>query len=233
MELCSGERLMKNFLARLFGAGQPKSEQAQPNVPPDPAEEAEARLEELAAYMTRDIASGFYDAEQIVSLAADVMGDEFPDGGAEREARRMLPELIARHRAAESSWPAQTDCDRLDAAFAALEGHGIVCRQNFSCCGTCGAAEIGDEMDAADQAGLPVRGYAFYHQQDTGNAVDGSGLYLNYGSTEPGEEAAMAVAGQIVRELEAHGLTTRWNGTWEQRIGIMLDWKRRSSLELR
>lgn len=80
------------------------------------------------------------------------------------------------------------------------------------------------------QAGGPARGYAFYHTQDTEAAADGSGLYLNYGACEEGEAPALEVASAIVAELERHGLATRWNGSWDQRIGVTLDWKRRSAL---
>ena len=134
---------------------------------------------------------------------------------------------LAAHAKAEASWPQFTHCDRLDAAFAALERKGIVARQNFSCCGTCGSTEIWDEMDGARDAGMPVRGYAFYHMQDTERAVDGDGLYLNYGAVEDGEAAALAIGRAIVEGIEAHGLRTDWNGKWSQRIGVSLDWKRR------
>ncbi|MBL7373657.1 hypothetical protein INQ23_30515, partial [Escherichia coli] len=62
------------------------------------------------------------------------------------------------------------------------------------------------------------------------SAVDGGGLYLNYGACDEGEDAALAVARDIVAELEAHGLETRWDGSWDQRIGVALDWKRRRSI---
>lgn len=127
----------------------------------------------------------------------------------------------------QASWPTPTDCDRLDAAFAALEQGGIVCRQHFSCCGTCGAAEIWDEIDTARGAGLDVRGYAFYHVQDTEAAVEGYGLYLNYGAVEDDEAPALAIAHEIVTTLEQHGLRVHWDGQWSRRISISLDWKRR------
>jgi hypothetical protein len=63
--------------------------------------------------------------------------------------------------------------------------------------------------------------------QDTERAAEGDGLYLNYGACEDGEEAALAVANDIVTQLTAHGLRTEWNGSWNQRIAVSLDWKRR------
>jgi hypothetical protein len=30
-----------------------------------------------------------------------------------------------------------------------------------------------------------------------------------------------------VRELKEHGLSVDWNGSWDRRIGVSMDWKRR------
>jgi hypothetical protein len=72
-----------------------------------------------------------------------------------------------------------------------------------------------------------VRGYAFYHEQDTESAAGGGGLYLNYGSCDEGTEAAVAIGHEIVAALKAKGLDPDWNGSLEKRIGLPLDWKRR------
>jgi hypothetical protein len=142
-------------------------------------------------------------------------------------AQRMVREILEEQLREQASWPQPTDCDRLDTAFAALEQVGIVCRQHFSCCGTCGSGEIWDEMEAARAGGRDVRGYAFYHVQDTESAVEGGGLYLNYGAVAEGEDAALVLAHEIVALLEQHGLHTHWNGEWSRRVGVALDWKRR------
>src|SRR5262249_18722591 len=113
-----------------------------------------------------------------------------------------------------------------------LTQSGIVCRQDFSCCGTCGVAEIGAEMEAEREAGIRVRGYGFYHMQDTESAAEGYGLMLNYGAVAAGEAAAGQSGREIVAALEAHGLTTQWDGSWQKRIGVQLDWKRRRPHEV-
>ena len=186
-------------------------------------------LEWVRDRIRRDIASGYYDSEQIIANARDDVGDELPADVAESEARRLLPIMLAEHVEAQADWPERTDSDRLAAAFTALEAAGIIARQNFSCCGSCGSAEIWDELEAVRAAGGPVSGYAFFHMQDTDHAVDGSDLYLNYGASVDGEDAALAVAHEIVEHLQAHGLQTTWTGSWNQRIGVQLDWKRRLS----
>lgn len=193
------------------------------------AEQADASdpLDDLRDQIRRDVASGFMDEDAILQSASDMFEDELDPAVTQREAPRLLREALAEHTAFERSWPPQTDCDRLDAAFAALEARGVISRQNFSCCGTCGSSEIWEEIEEARKDGRPARGYAFFHMQDTEAAVDGYGLYLNYGACEDGEAAAVSVGRDIVAVLTAHGLQTDWNGSYAKRIGVSLDWKRR------
>ena len=189
-------------------------------------------LENVGDYIRRDYWGGFYSDEEILENARDVMLDEMEESSMdEREMDTLLlaalTEVKAAHAQEQKNWPDKTDCDRLDEAFTALEASGIVARQNFTCCGSCGSAEIWGEIETVQNEGGNVRGYAFYHAQDTESAVDGYGLYLGYGATEEGEAAALKIAHNIVAGLESHGLQTHWDGTWNQRIGVTLDWKKR------
>lgn len=212
---------MTSLFDRIFGRHR-----AEPAVAaPEP--EAADQLDWLRDQIRRDVAAGFYDEDTILTNATDAFEEDLDPALLRHEAQRFLREAMAEHEAAQAGWPVLTDCDRLDDAFAALEATGVIARQNFTCCGTCGSTEIWDEVDAVAKAGRPTRGYAFYHMQDTERAAEGDGLYLNYGACEDGEDAALAVANDIVTQLEAHGLRTEWNGSWNQRIGVSLDWKRR------
>lgn len=186
-----------------------------------------ALLDDVHHAIRTQVAAGFADADTIIDTTLAVYEDEADPAVLLPHVERFVADVLAAHLAEQATWPAVTDCDRLDAAFAALEEAGIVCRQHFSCCGTCGAAEIWDELALAEEAGRTVRGYAFYHIQDTESAVDGHGLYLNYGALEAGAPAALAVARDVVAELERQGLRTNWNGRWSQRIGVNLTWQRR------
>ena len=193
---------------------------------PEPPDAANP-LDDLRDQIRRDVAGGFLDEDAILQSAMDVFEGELDPAVTQREAPRLLREALAEHAEFARAWPPQTDCDRLDAAFAALEADGVISRQNFSCCGTCGSAEIWDEIEEAQKEGRPARGYAFFHMQDTESAVEGYGLYLNYGACEEGEAAAMDVGHDIVAALTAHGLRTDWDGSHSKRIGVSLDWKKR------
>lgn len=182
---------------------------------------------QLREYIREQVVAGFYDQKEIVTVTLEV----FIDDGTEESLRPFVEtvtrEVYEKAFAEQASWPETTDCDRLDLAFADLERKGIVSRQDFTCCGTCGVAEIGAEVDEYEKAGTQARGYTFYHSQDTESAALGHGLYLNYGSVKEGEAAALAIGREVVRTLEENGLETKWDGSWKQRIGVVLEWKRR------
>jgi hypothetical protein len=184
-------------------------------------------LEELRSYFERDVAAGFRPEDEIATSAVEALSDEYEADGLRPHAVKITGELIAVHKREQASWPKITDCDRLDAAFVELERVGIVCRQDFSDCGTCGAGEIQDEMQKVSKSGKRVRGYAFYHSQDTESAVEGDGLCLNYGAIEDGEAPAAKIGREIAAALKQQGLKVDWDGTWEKRICVSLDWKRR------
>ncbi len=230
------------WLAGLFGTKPPAARPpAPPSAFPDgfravPARAAPeplppAERDEVVGWARdwarREIDGGYRKPEDIAEELPHMFEGELDEGELRALAPGLVQEALAAHRREQLTWPEITDCDRLDAAFATLEEAGIVSRQNFSCCGTCGSTEIWDEMAAVRDAGRPVRGYGFFHMQDTESAVEGGGLYLGYGAVEEGEAAALAVAQEIVATIERSGLRTNWDGSWNQRIGVMLDWKRR------
>ena len=178
---------------------------------------------DVSGYIRDKVAAGFSTPDAIAESAIEVFADDADEADLEAFARPEVRSAIEDQLRAEMEWPATTDCDRLDAAFRDLESRGVVSRQDFSCCGNCGATEIFDEIEKHSNA----RGYAFYHMQDTESAVRGHGLYLNYGSVDEGESAALKVGREIVAALEQQGLRPRWDGTWRQRIFVPLEWKRR------
>jgi len=192
----------------------------------------DAQDEDLRSYIGRLIAEGFRTDEQIIGSSLDYAEDEsdggdFDEDDCRRRIEAITAELAAAHRTAERSWEWPTDCDLLDRAFAELESRGIVARQNFACCQPCGHAEIGDEIEAA-KVEREVRGYTFYHQQDTESVCEGGALYLAYGAVEEGREALANVVKTIVDVISLGGLQPVWDGDFGKRIQVVdLDWKRR------
>jgi hypothetical protein len=164
-----------------------------------------------------------------VALAADGCAAiveatvEYLDGTAAADdvrevAWQVVDAEFAAHLAAQESWPEATDSDRLTLAFRDLDVAGIVARESFTCCNTCGHAEIADEIPRDEKR----RGYVFYHQQDAERAAYGGELWLSYGGREP-----TAIAGEVVDVLRARGLNPVWGGSPKEKIRLPMDWRRR------
>lgn len=187
--------------------------------------------QEILDFIHQEVAAAFASAQEIEESVSEVFWDQYDMDALWPEVHTAVQESLAAHLREQVTWPEITDCDRLDQAFAHLEKNGIISRQNYTCCGNCGSLEIWDEVEQANEKKLPVHGYTFYHQQDTESAVSGSGLYLNYGSTDEGDEAQETVAHEIVAVLREHGLQPEWSGDVRKRIHVPLDWKRRRESE--
>lgn len=158
------------------------------------------------------------DAENLKEPAAAELRDAAP---------ALFREVIAEHEREQATWPAVTDCDRLDAAFDDLNEHGVLARHHWLCCQTCGHAAMPEEYDRVVGKGRPARGYAFYHLQDTERAVEGDGLYLAYGAFSNEDGAEASVGRDIVDALRRHGLDPSWDGNVTSRILLPLEWHRR------
>ncbi len=165
--------------------------------------------------------------------------DEDYESVTEADLDAMVGEVLAAVRAEQSTWTAESDSDRLDRAFAALAERGILARMNFTCCGTCGAAEIGAERDDT----RVWRGYTFFHQQDAERLPEGGPLFLSYGVFRPADLPAglpeseleerwrvgiTALANEIVAVLREHDLDASWNQNTGTRLSVGIDdWRRR------
>ncbi|MGW3892041.1 DUF6891 domain-containing protein [Micromonospora chokoriensis] len=176
---------------------------------------------QIRDFVRRQVALAELPAAAIAAETVEYLADEADPALVEARAWPIVSEELGAHLAEQARWPEVTDNDRLTAAFRALSANGLVARESFSCCQTCGTAEIGGEVPR----GRTARGYAFYHQQDAESGVDGSGVHVAYGlfaqppTAEIGEEVAAA--------LRAEGLTVRWDGNAGTRIRVALTWQRR------
>jgi hypothetical protein len=198
-----------------------------PHASIKPKATMETILANIRDSVGRKIKEGFESEDAIVQSVTDVCEDEYEGNDLKPHVVRITTELLQQHRVAQANWVTPTDCDKLDTAFANLEKQGIVARQNFACCQTCGHAEIGDEITNASKK-LKIKGYTFYHMQDTEGAAETGVLYLAYGSISGKNEDTLAIGHAIVEAVRGVGLKVDWNGSLDKRICITgLDWKRR------
>jgi len=170
---------------------------------------------------------GFLTDDEIVMDVVEMLSSDYPEDELRSVARRTLPNVVEALVKEQASWPDVTDCDRLDAAFSEMNEAGIVCRQHFTCCATCGHSEIWSEVNVERESGLDVRGYAFYHAQDTDTAMEGNGLWLGHDSVLDDEDASLRIAAEIVDCLRRHGLDASWSGRTNRCVEVKMDWKRR------
>lgn len=129
---------------------------------------------------------------------------------------------LRQHLAQQTAGAAISQVDRLETAFMALQAHGVLARHDYSCCSTCGSAEIRDEMAGAVRAGQPVDGFVFYHWQDTDDAAAAGRLALSFGSRLGGPKGVAEIGGQVAQALRDAGLQIEWDGSVHNRIGVAL-----------
>ncbi|MEO3938008.1 hypothetical protein V3N99_14795 [Dermatophilaceae bacterium Soc4.6] len=200
------------------GAGAPDRAPDEAASPDRPARVEQLEwLEESARDLVSPAFLGHDDVHEAL-LEQYVEDDELDL--TEGDVGSVLERVWAERLQQEAGWTDEGDYTRVAAAFAALEADGIVARMGFTCCQTCGHAEIGDE------AGPSSRGYVFFHEQDAERlGPGGSDLFLAYGGFEAPPEV---VAGEVVAALTAQGLTVEWDGTTAARVMVTgVDWRKR------
>ncbi|MFF9239157.1 DUF6891 domain-containing protein [Streptomyces sp. NPDC014801] len=185
-------------------------------VPPLDAEVA-ARAEEQVRAMLTD---GYLGIERLVEETVYLMEDAVSPA----QARELVERLWLARVSEQAGWDGLTDPDRLTRAFAALEETGILARENFTCCHSCGMAEIGGEAEEPER----TRGFVFFHRQATRAAAEGHGLSLYYGGFDGSEETTTAVGREVVAALRAAGLSTGWDEDPARSITVTpLQWRKR------
>lgn len=180
-------------------------------------------LEEISTL----VRSGFYDKDRLMPIFLEEMYE--PGELDEASVAAAIDAATEEWNQEKKQWPAVTDCDRLDNAFAAINKRGVIALQNAGYTQSDGhddfRAAYGQHPNKSE-----VIGYCFYHGQDLERAVRGGGLYLAFGPTDPAAEDTQGPqVGTIVREeLERVGLKVDWDGTFAKRMHVPhLIWQKR------
>ena len=173
------------------------------------------------------VRGGFEERERIIEILTEEM---YAPGELDADAvEQAVDAAVHEHEQAKKSWPATTDCDRLDAAFEALAQRGVIALHNAGYTQSDGYSDVREaHADAPDRS--RVVGYCFYHGQDLARAVDGGGLFLAFGPIDARTENTEGprIGRLVTEELQRAGLQVQWDGTFNQRIHITaFDWKRR------
>jgi hypothetical protein len=187
-------------------------------------------MNESTQYLLNEIRTrvwaGFDDEDDINEMIDDNLAEEDGDIDEALVRAAVAPEF-AKKLAAEQTWPAETDCDRLANAFATLNASGIIALHNAGVTQSDGLSDVGEELHRRGRAS--VKGYCFYHWQDVERAVEGLGLWLAFGDLDDDKIKKVDIGMAIKQVLEDHALKVEWNGSSETRLFIpVLDWKNRS-----
>ncbi|MER5981755.1 hypothetical protein [Streptomyces sp. NPDC001787] len=137
------------------------------------------------------------------------------------QAYELVERLWLERVEEQCAWTDVTDADRLERAFAALEGRGITAREHFACCRSCGLSEIHAENEQA-------RGFVFFSSQGSDSVASGHGLTLYFGGFDESERTTADVGHEVVAALREEGLTVAWDGSPDQAVEMEgLDWRKR------
>lgn len=170
--------------------------------------------------------SGFYTRDDIEQMMDDIVDDD-----CDVDALRSLigPKLREKQKA-ERSWPALTDCDRLDKVFYDLHEQGICALANAGYTKSDGYSDVAEAV--ADAPDGHYTGYCFYHGQDVERAVEGHGVMLAFGDLGDDDARGIQVGLVIADALRQAGFQVDWDGTMQTRINLpVFDWKRRAAAQ--
>ncbi|WP_326765204.1 hypothetical protein OG978_12005 [Streptomyces sp. NBC_01591] len=186
-----------------------------PELPAEIREQLEKRIREL-------LRCGYGTVQDLSRTAEDYLVKDGVHPVTHAQARQLVERLWLERVEEQRQWPDVTDADRLTQAFARLDWGGITAMEHFTCCRSCGLAEIrGAGREDA-------RGFVFFHTQGTERAASGHGLALYYGGFGRAEDATAAVGREVVQALGEAGLTVEWDGSPDKAIELTgLDWRKR------
>ena len=112
-----------------------------------------------------------------------------------------------------SNWKTNFHTPALDDCFQELRIYGWAAEKDWTCCNTCGRAEM-EEYFGKNKP------YVFYHLQSAENLNETGSVYLNYGITGGTDNQMIKIGKELSKTLEAYNLKPEWNGKLETKIKI-------------
>jgi hypothetical protein len=213
--------LLKILLARWF-----------PPKPQAEVEEAPAAIDrpDAAVEIRRLVWSGFEPQDAML----DIVLEGYPATAVVTEIDRQwlkmeIDRQFGEKRDDERAWPAQTDWDRLDAAFVELRANGIIALHDAGMTQSDGFAEVAEEFQMRREVNVASTGFLFYGGEDVQAALADEELYLTFGAFEKRNENTPVVARQIIAILTKKGLRSNWSGDIGKRLLLSpFEWRKRS-----
>lgn len=165
--------------------------------------------------------SGFHSPDEVNVMLEDLLEEDVD----EPMLRAAIASQFTKKAEEEKRWPAETDCDRLDAVFRTLNDSRVVALQNTGYTLSDGFEDVGEVLSRFERGAK--RGYCFYHGQDLERVVSGGRLMLAFSDLRGDAVAKAEVGNLVVQTLHDAGFTIDWDGNTERRLELDIDWKRR------
>ncbi len=134
---------------------------------------------------------------QQLGITKEEYGVEDLDAETNTMLRESIEQAFVEKMKEMESWPSLTDCDRLRAAFDALDKQGIVALESPGLTQDDSIPYAADVASARNElGGVEAHGYCFFTWNDMARAMDADGLSLAYGTfkEEPERPAEPAPA---------------------------------------
>jgi hypothetical protein len=186
---------------------------------PEIEEEARVQVEE---HIRELLAVGYQTRAQLAEAAEEwlVKGEYRPV--SKSQAWVLVHRLWQERLEEQAGWEGETDPERVEAVFAALDEQGVTARAHFACCRSCGLSEIGG-VGRED-----ARGFVFFHSQCAESAAAGHGLTLLYGGFDGSADTTTAIGHEVRKALVGAGLPVEWDGSPDKGIEVApLNWRKR------
>jgi hypothetical protein len=204
--------------------------------------------DDILAEIRFRVAQGFDNREAAFRWILANYPAELGIEAEEYDARDLPPESRAALREAieeaftekaddMKSWPEQTDCERLRAAFDALDRQGIVAMENAGLTQDDSIPRAADLALARDELGAQTHGYCLFTWNNMAQAIEGDGLSLAYGTfeqeaeltDEETSELATKVGAAVLQACREAGLDAEWTGSADDFVELPgFRWQRRS-----
>lgn len=184
------------------------------------------RLADLERVVRKELYRGFFGPDELVFIIPEgyFWGDEaFDNATIQSVADRVYAEKVAEM----ATWPEVTDCDRLDAAFAALDAAGIICEQNAGLTKSDGVEECEDTYEDEGGDESHYVGYCYYTGQDLDAVMACGEFCIGFGHWRE-KARGVEIAERICAAMREQGFEVEWGGSIRERICVKgITWRRR------
>lgn len=194
----------------------------------DIIERMDDAVQDILGFISRQMVNGYMPPHAIAGYAVTGFQDHPDYAALIAVAGRLTGEVLESYREVQKSWPAITDCDRLDRALAELERAGIPARNSYGYHVTGADNEDSTKKWGHSPGDRPARGATFIRDEQLDLAIVSGTLPLEYYSAESTREAKAAIGKEIVKVLRRNGFKPYWvKDAPSSFILVPMDWKRR------